>query len=96
MKIILRPHLKIRLAQRLIPQDYPKKIIFNPEEKYLDTATNHKIAVKRMEYNDKIRPMALAYDIIGSEIQVITIHPTSKQEIKNKLNRGRWVKNEES
>lgn len=96
MKIVLRPHLKIRLAQRLIPQDYLKKIILNPEEKYFDTATNHKIAVKRMEYSNKIRPMALAYDIIGLEIQVITIHPVSKQEIKNKLNRGRWVKNEES
>ena len=96
MKIVLRPHLEIRLAQRLIPRDYPKKIILNPEEKYFDTATNHKIAVKRLEYSGKLRPMALAYDIIGLEIQVITIHPVSKHEIENKLNRGRWIKNEES
>lgn len=38
----------------------------------------------------------MAYDIIGSEIQVITVHPSSDQEIKNKLERGRWIKNEES
>lgn len=49
-----------------------------------------------MEYSGKLRPMALAYDIMGLEIQVITIHPTSKQEIENKLNRGRWIKDEES
>lgn len=103
MRIILRPHLKIRLQQRQIPQNYPKIIVDDPDAKYFDTLTDHKIAVKKLEYNEKLRPMVVSYDIIKDEIQIITIHPVSEQEIQNKLNRGRWIihpseggKNEES
>lgn len=91
MKIVLRPHLKVRLEQRNIPQSYPKKIVSNPDAKYIDTLTSHAVAVQKMEYNEKLRPMAVAYDIIGNIIQIITIHPVSEQEIQNKLKRGRWV-----
>lgn len=94
MKIILRPHLKIRLKERRIPQNYPRKILTTPEVKYFDTLTGHLIAVKHLLYNEKLRPMAVAYDIIGSEIQIITIHPISEQEIKNRLIKIRWIKNE--
>ena len=96
MKIVLQPHLKIRLDQRNIPQNYPKKIVNRPDGKYFDIQTNHRIAVKYMEYNGKLRPMAVSYDIIGNIVQVITIHPVSEQEIQNKINRGRWVKNEKN
>lgn len=96
MRILLRAHLKIRLKERNIPQDYPIKIVSNPDEKYFDTATNHQIAVKKLKYNEKVRLMAVAYDIIGESTQVITVHPTTDQEIKNKLKRERWIENEES
>lgn len=94
MKILLRPHLKIRLRERDIPQNYPNKIISDPENKYFDTSTNHRIAVKKLEYNGKLRPMAVAYDIIGLNIQAVTVHPTTDQEIKNKLKRKRWITDE--
>ncbi|EKD91094.1 MAG: hypothetical protein ACD_30C00047G0019 [uncultured bacterium] len=96
MKVILRPHLKIRLKERKIPQKYPEIIVISPENKYLDTETNHQIVVKKLVYNEKLRPMVVSYDIIDSTIQIITIHPISEQEIQNKLNRKRWIKNEEN
>lgn len=96
MKIILRPHLKIRLEQRKIPLNYPIKITKDPEQKYFDTLTNHLIAIKNLEYNDKVRPMVTAYDIIGQDLQIITVHPSTTQEISNKVKRERWVKNDES
>ncbi len=92
MKIILQSHLKIRLAQRKIPQNYPEKIIRDPDNKYFDTETKHSIAIKYLEYNGKLRPMAVSYDIIVDETQIITIHPTSEQEIVNKVRRERWIK----
>lgn len=94
MKLLLRPHLIIRLKERNIPQDYPSKIVSDPDDKYFDTATSHQIAVKKLEYNEKTRSMAVAYDIIGEDLQIITIHPTTEQEIRNKLERKRWVKDE--
>ncbi len=95
MKIILIPHLKIRLKERKIPQNYPKNIIENFEEKYKDLDTGYDIAVRSMEYNGKLRPMIVAYAIIESEVQAITVYPTSRKDIESKLKRGRWIKNEE-
>ena len=92
MKIILRPHLKIRLEQRRIPQESPELIVKDPEKRFFDTETGREIAIKKLEYNEKIRSMVVVYDIIEGEIQIITIHPVSEQEIQNKLNRGRWIK----
>lgn len=94
MKVILRPHLKIRLGQRLIPQDYPRKIISDPEEKYFDTLSNRNIAIKTLPYCGKLRPMVVAYDIMGNTMEAVTIHPASDQEISNKLLKRRWVKYE--
>ncbi len=96
MKIVLRPHLKIRLEQREIPLNYPSKVVTKPEQKCFDNLTGHQIAIKKLTYNEKIRPMVVAYDIIGDEIQVITVHPTTDQEINNKLKRKRWIKDEKN
>lgn len=91
MRILLRPHLKIRLKERKIPRNYPSKIISQPEIKCYDTLRNHYIAVKKLKYNEKPKPMVTVYDIIGDEIQIISIYPTSYQEIENRLKSGRWV-----
>ena len=96
MRIVLQPHLKIRLQQRKIPPNYPRKILNKSESKYFDNLTGHFIAVRNLEYNEKLRPMVVAYDIIGREIQVVTIHPEDDQEIQNRLKSGRWIKYEES
>lgn len=96
MKIVLRPHLKIRLQQRLIPQDYPRKIISDSEEEYFDTYSHRHIAIKTLEYSGKPRPMVVAYDIMGETIEAVTIHPADEQEINNKIQKGRWIKDEKN
>lgn len=96
MKIIIRPHLKLRLKQREIPQDYPGKILTKPTNKYFDSETGHFIAIRSLKYYGKTRPMVVAYDTINSEIQAVTVYPTTSQEIQNRLNSGRWIKNEEN
>lgn len=96
MKILLSSHLKIRLRERKIPQIYPSKILSEPESEFIDTITNHRIVVKKLAYNKKLRPMVVVYDIIGSEVQIVTIHPSTDQEIRNKLKRGRWIQNEKN
>lgn len=54
MKIILRPHLKIRLKERKIPQSYPSKILTKPDNRFFYVETNHLIAaIKKPIYNKK-------------------------------------------
>lgn len=92
MKIVYRAHLKRRLHERKIPDDYPKKIYLAAEQKYFDAATSHNIAVSKLKYAEKLRSMAVSYDIIGEQIEIITIHPISDKEIGNKIKTRRWIK----
>lgn len=96
MKIILKPHLKIRLKGRLIPSNYPSKVLSQPDNQYYDTSTDHLIAVKKLQYQEKLRPMVVAYDIIEKAIEVVTIYPTDEQEIKNRIKNRRWIKYEKN
>lgn len=96
MKIVIRPHLKLRLKQREIPQDYPSKILSKPTNKYFDNETGHFIAIRSLKYYGKTRPMVVVYDTIDSEIQAVTVYPSNNQEIKNRLSSGRWAKYEKN
>lgn len=96
MKIALSSHLKIRLKERLIPTSYPQKILSSPDAQYQDAITGHYIATRSLKYNEKVRPMVIAYDIIGKEIQVVTIYPTTHTEIANRVKNTRWIKYEKS
>jgi len=96
MKIILKPHLKIRLEGRQIPLNYPNKILSKPDNQYFDTATKHMIAVRKLEYKEKVRPMVVAYDIIENGTEVVTIYPSNEQEINNRIKNKRWIKYEKS
>lgn len=49
MKVVLQPHLKIRLKQRLIPQTYPKKIIAEADSQYYDSLSHHQIATTKLK-----------------------------------------------
>jgi uncharacterized protein (DUF4213/DUF364 family) len=91
-KIIYRQHLKRRLKERKIPHYYPRKIIQNPRFNFFDSSTNHHIAISKLKYAEKIRNLAISYDIINNTIEVITIHPVSDNEIENKVKNKRWLK----
>lgn len=96
MKIVYRPHLKIRLKQRKISFDYPKKIIELPDQEYFDTLAKRNIAIKKLFFEGKLRNIVVAYDIIKNKIEIVTIHVISDKEIESKLRMGRWRKNEKN
>lgn len=96
MKIFLSSHLKIRLKERFIPQAYIRKILSDPEHRFYDNTTGHLVAVKTLYYNEKFRPMAIIYGIMGSSLRVITIYPTTNSEINNRVKSNRWIKDEKS
>ena len=96
MKIVYKPHLKIRLKQRKIPFNFPKQIIDSPGKIYFDTLANRNIAVKKILFQEKQRNIVVAYDIIEDTIEIVTIHIISEKEIENKVNLGRWIKYEKN
>ena len=94
-KITYRQHLIRRLKERKIPKDYPKQIYIQSKKHYFDKDSGHFVAVLKLYYADKFRNMAAVYDKIDQNIEIITNFPISTSELSNKINSGRWIKNEE-
>lgn len=92
MQVIYRPHLKLRIKQRNFPESYPKRIYKNARNHYFDTKMNRYIAVSRLKYADGLRNLAIAYDILGRRIEIVTIYPVSDKELRSKIRTGRWEK----
>ena len=92
IKIVYRPHLQRRLRERKIPKDYPKIIYKQSKSHYFDNETRHFVAIFKLKYAEKMRSIVAVYDIINDNIEIITIFPIEKTELKNKIDSGRWIK----
>ncbi len=93
-KLYYTNHLKLRLKLRKIPNNYPKIIYENPEQKFFDNIEKTKIAIKRLKYNNKLKNMMIAYEEKYDKDEIITIHPISDEKIMNRILSGRWKENE--
>lgn len=89
--IKLSGHLTFRLKIRKINKEIPQKILKKPEELYFDQVTKHWIAIKKLEYARKIRPMVAVYDKMNGDAEIITVYPTDKNEILTRVEKGRWT-----
>lgn len=90
MQIIYSQHIKNRLRLRHIEYDLPKTVFEQAAERYFDNETKHCVAVSRAVFYDKIRDIMIAYDIIGENVKLLTIHPLKKGQKENRIESGRW------
>lgn len=101
MRVVLTNHLKTRLKQRKIPIKTVKEVLKRDQENYWDNLRNHNIVVGKVNYQGKIKKALVAYDKIilpfaGKKrkitniLEIITIHPVTDEQIKQRLVSGRW------
>lgn len=90
MKLKFTDHLKKSLTERKIPFEIVREIFQKEEESYFDNLRNHHIVVSHVLYRGKPRKMLVAYDIIKRVAEVITLHPITDEEIKQRLKTKRW------
>lgn len=90
MKLIYTDHLKARLKERDISLKIVKEIFDRTEENYWDKLRKHHIVIASVVYKSKRRKMLAAYDMIGKSAEVITVHPITNEQIKQRLTLGRW------
>jgi hypothetical protein len=90
VKIEYTDHLKLRLKIRKIPNNYPKEIYENPEQKFYDNSEKAHISIKKLDYNKKLRNMMIAYNEKEGKIEIITIHPITDEKIINRVMSRRW------
>ena len=96
MKFRYTKHFLIRAKNRDIPKIYAPKIFKESQRKYYDILSQRHIAIAHIYLRNKARNIVVAYDIIGEEIEFVTIHEIRAKEIDNKINSGRWVIYEET
>ncbi len=93
-EVVYTEHLKIRLTVRKIPYDYPHQIYMHPEQEYYDNIEKRKIAIKRLYYNDQVRPMMIAIEEKEERTEIVTIHPIHEEKIINRIMSRRWTHHE--
>ncbi|MEK7202823.1 MAG: hypothetical protein AAB653_00700 [Patescibacteria group bacterium] len=91
-KIIYSSHLIFRLKLREIPYALPKEIYQTAKEQYFDKETFKRIAIKKVKFKNKLREMAIIYEEINDQINLITIHPLKDYQKISRTKSGRWQK----
>jgi len=68
----------------------PRKIFQKAKEHYYDNLTKHCVATYQIEFEGKIREMALTYDKEKGLIEIITVHPLKPYQKYSRISSGRW------
>lgn len=84
---IVTEYLKYRIELRGFDLSLIEKIVRYSEERYLDTETSRLIVVG--EHDKKL--VMIPYEETQDTITPITVHATSRQQIKFRLNTGRFT-----
>jgi len=91
-KIVYSSHLIFRLKLREIPYDLPREIYQSSKEYYFDKETSKRVAIKKIKFKNKLREIAVIYEEMNNQINLITIHPLKNYQKISRIKSGRWQK----
>ena len=83
MQITYSQHMENRLRLRHIEYGLPKTVFERATERYFDNETRYSIAVGKSVLYGKVRDIMVAYDIVGENATLLTIHPLKKGQKEN-------------
>ncbi len=87
MTPIFTDYIKYRVALRGFNLDKIENILRYSQEKYFDVETQRKIVIGKHDNNLVMIP----YEIKEENIIPVTIHVTTRQQIKFRLKTGRFI-----
>ena len=87
MDVVLTDYLKYRATLRGFRPDAIEEIVRFSSERYIDSATGRRVVVGR---HDGILVM-IPYEIENDLIVPITIHATTRQQVKFRIKVGRFA-----
>ena len=79
---------------RRIPNDLGEKIFREADAYYRNGVTNWFIVIKRLNFQNKERDMALTYARGEDEIIFITLHPLKENQKADRIESRRWILDE--
>jgi hypothetical protein len=84
-------HLKFKLQVRRISEKLPERIYRQAKQRYFDHETGRHVAILSVIYHNHRQLMMIAYDEFEDYIEIVTIHPIEKQQIRHRVISGRWI-----
>ena len=87
MDVIINDYLRYRAKQRRFRLDIIEDVVKNSKERYVDMATGRKVAVGKHENKLVVIP----YEFKNDSMIPVTIHTTTRQQIKFRIRVGRFV-----
>lgn len=87
MDVLWTEYLKYRAAIRGFDLDKIEQIVKSSSERYMDTATDRRVAVGRCGKTLVLVP----YEASGERVTPITVHATTRRQIALRVKAGRFV-----
>ena len=87
MAVVWTEYLKYRAALRGFDLDRIEQIVKSSSERYMDTATDRRLAVGRCGKTLVLVP----YEASGDRVTPITVHTTTRRQIALRVKAGRFV-----
>jgi len=87
MDVVWTEYLKYRAALRGFDLDKIEQIVKSSSERYMDTATDRRVAVGRCGKTLVLVP----YEASGERVTPITVHATTRRQIALRVKAGRFV-----
>ena len=91
MEVIYSRHLQFRMQMRGIPEKMPERIYRESQQRYYNHHTLRRVAVMEVQHNRRRTLMMIAYDQFAEHADLLTIHPITKDQIRERLRTGRWT-----
>jgi hypothetical protein len=84
-------HLEFKIRVRKIPANLPERIYRESTERYYNHYSFRHIAIMMVQYGRRRTLMMVAYDEFPDSVELITIHPITKKQIRDRIQIGRWT-----
>jgi len=91
MDIRYSQHLKFKMRVRQISENMPKRIYHESKKRFYNHQTFRRIAIMEISYHRHRTLMMIAYDQYSDYVDIITIHPITKEQIRQRQRTGRWT-----
>lgn len=91
MEVRYSTHVQFKLKVRNIAPEVPRRIYFESNQRYKNHHTVRFVAIMTVYYHRRHTVMMIAYDQHPEYAEIITIHPITKDQIKDRLASGRWT-----
>lgn len=84
-------HLRFKLRVRGIPEQVPERIYRESKQRFYNHHSLRHVAILEVYYHRRRVLMMIAFDQLPDSVEIVTIHPITKDQIQDRVRLGRWT-----